>query len=542
MRMGGIRQGWWRERLRPFLLIVLSGAIAMFVWGCGSSESEGGGGSEAGGAGNTLNVALNSGISTIDPAFACFPTYDYWVVKNTYDTLVQYGTKRDANGQAEIRPDLAKSWKISKDGLTYTFNLRHDVTFASGDPMTASDVVYGFQRLIAKGGCQEYVLTLGEPNAVESVKATGKYTVQFKIGKPSPIFLGQLTQTGLSPVDQKELEKHGGLSKAGDDWIATHSAGTGAYQVTEYHPDSQVVLTARDDYWQGKPGISRVVFQIVNDPSTLNTLIQSNQVDLAYGVPPKDVKSLEDSGRKLVSEPGPWFIYLGMNTKKAPFDDPDVRRAVKLSMNRTEMAEALGYGYAQPIEGPMPPTMPFRPDLPVTEQNVAEAKQLISKAGADGASVTIDVKAGDELENQVATVVQASLSEIGLDAHVSTLGASAFTGKVSGFDTQAYVIRDGTPFNDPAYFLGFFVKCENPFNWTQYCNPKVDELIAQGRYSLNPDVRKKAYGEISEIVAEEDPMVPLLGIEPLAVASPSLKGYVAYDDLQPVFWKMSIGE
>lgn len=528
--------------MRLFLVVVFSGAVVAFAFGCGSSgspSSETGGG---GGSGSTLNVALNSGIATLDPAFGCFPTYDYWVIKNTYDTLVQYGTKRDQNGQAEIRPDLAKSWSISDDGLTYTFNLRNDVTFASGNPMTASDVVYGFERLLEKGGCQEYVLTLGEPDAVQSIKATGKYTVQFKIGKPSPIFLGQLTQTGLSPVDQKELEAHGGLSKAGDDWLATHTAGTGAYRVTEYRPDSQVELVARDDYWQGEPGISRVVVQIVSDPSTLNTLIQSNQVDLAYGVPPKDVSGLEAAGRKLVSKPGPWFIYLGMNTKKAPFDDVDVRRAVKLALDRTEMAEHLGYGYAEPIEGPMPPTMPFRPDLPVTEADIAKAKQLIADAGATGANVTLDVKAGDELENEVATVIQAALSEIGLNAKVSTLGASAFAGRVYGFEDQAYVIRDGTPFNDPAYFLGFFVKCGNPFNTIRYCNSKVDELLVKGRYSLDQNVRKQAYGEISEIVANEDPMVPIFGIEPLAVADSSLEGYVAYDDLQPVFWTMSIGE
>ncbi|MBN8869881.1 MAG: ABC transporter substrate-binding protein [Solirubrobacterales bacterium] len=511
-------------------------SIATFEAACGSAGDSTGTGS---GSGGTINVALNSGIATLDPAYGCFPQYDYWIIKNTYDTLVQYGSERDQNGQAEIKPSLAKNWKISDDGKTYTFNLRDDVKFASGNPMTAADVVYGFERLMDKGGCADYVLRLGDPKAVESVTATGKHQVTFRINRPSPIFLGQLTQTGLSPIDRKQLQANGGLTQKGDNWMASHTIGTGAYEVTSYQPDSQIVLKARDDYWQGKPENPGVNVRIVSDPTTLNTLVQSNEVDLAYGIHPKDVDRLAE-GRQSLSQPGPWYIYLGLNTKKAPFDDIKLRQAARLALDRPAMADELAQGHATLVEGPMPPTMPFRPDIPLVEQNVDEARKMVSEAGAEGTRVTIDVKAGDQLESQVAEVIQSSLNEVGFDVTVAKLGTSAFYGKGGGFKSQAYLSRDGTPFNDPAYYLGFQVKCGNAFNWTQYCDKRVDHLLEVGRNSQDPEVRRKAYGEISEIATRDAALIPIFGVTPNVIGAKSLHGFVAYDDLEPVFWPMSV--
>ena len=243
-----------RSAPRRWILASVMASAVLAATGCGSSS---GNGEQADGGTTkpTISVAINSGISSIDPAFACNTQYDYWVVKNTYDTLVQYAAKPAADGRPII-PALAKSWTISKDGLTYTFKLRRDVKFSSGNPMTADDVVYGLQRVRAKKGCQDYVLTLGDPKSIASISKVDDYTVQIKLLRRSPVFLGQLTQTGLSPVDRKELAQHGGMSKAGDEWLATHAAGTGAYTIGNYQPDSEVELKARPDYWQGKPKTS----------------------------------------------------------------------------------------------------------------------------------------------------------------------------------------------------------------------------------------------------------------------------------------------
>jgi peptide/nickel transport system substrate-binding protein len=524
--------------MRRWILASAMAVAALAAAGCGSS---GGNGDQGNGGPTkpTISVAINSGISSIDPAFACNTQYDYWVVKNTYDTLVQYSAERPGPNGRKIVPGLAKSWTISKDGLTYTFKLRDDVTFSSGNPMTADDVVYSLKRVRAKQGCQDYVLTLGDPKSIASIAKIDDHTVQIKLTRRSPVFLGQLTQTGESPVDRKELEQHGGMSKAGDEWLATHAAGTGAYTIDTYQPDSEIVLKARPDYWQGKPKNERVDIKIITDPTTLNTLAQSGESDMTYGLPLKDLEA-RASGKRLINDAGPYFVYFGMNTKKPPFDDVRVRQAIKAAIDRKAMAARLGYGHVKTFDGPMPPAMPFAPDLPVPDADVAKAKQLIAQTGAAGSTITLDVKSGEDLQREIATIIQASLKEIGLNVKISTLGASAFFDKVAGFKSQAYLIRDGSPFNDPAYFLGFFVKCGNVFNWTQYCNPQVDKLLAQGKVETNPDKRAQEYGDLSRIVADEVPMIPIFSLGTGLVAADSLEGYVNWDDQQPLFWRMSV--
>ena len=260
---------------------------------------------------------------------------------------------------------------------------------------------------------------------------------------------------------------------------------------------------------------------------------------MTYGLPLKDLEARAE-GKRLIDDAGPYFVYFGMNTKKPPFDDVRVRQAIKAAIDRKAMAARLGYGHVKVFDGPMPPAMPFAPDLPVPDADVAKAKQLIAQTGAAGSTITLDVKTGEDLQREIATIVQASLKEIGLNVKISTLGASAFFDRVASFKSQAYLIRDGSPFNDPAYFLGFFVKCDNVFNWTQYCNPQVDKLLAQGKVEENPDKRGQQYGDLSRIVANEVPMIPIFSLGTGLVAADSLDGYVNWDDQQPLFWRMSV--
>ncbi len=522
-------------RARGWLACALAAGVVAGAAGCGGGTAQ----QSARGDGE-IAVAINSGISTYDPALACNTQYDYWIVKNTYDTLVQYSPKKGADGRRAIVPMLAKRWTISPDGLRYTFHLRDDVRFVSGNPMTAADVVYGLRRVLAKEGCQAYVMTLGDAKSIGSVRAIDPQTVRITLTAPNPIFLGQLTQTGLSPVDSKELAAHGGMGKAGDAWLARHTAGTGAYRIAHDEPDSQVDLAARKDYWQGRPSNNKVAIKIVTDATTLETLVRSGETDMAYGVPVKDTKALSQ-GRKLINDPGPYFMYLGMNAERAPFDDVRVRQAVAASLDRPALVERLGYGQLEAFDGPMPPAMPFSPKLKAPGADLGAARKLIEQAGAKGATFSVDIKSGETFQREVAVVLQATLADLGITMKIRTLGASAFFDRVASFKSQAYLIRDGSPFNDPAYFLGFFVKCGNDFNWTKYCDKRVDELLAKGKVETDPTARAAQYRELSEIVVRDRPVVPLFALGTNLIAGANLRGYVSYDDQQPVFWPMTAG-
>jgi peptide/nickel transport system substrate-binding protein len=308
-----------------------------------------------------------------------------------------------------------------------------------------------------------------------------------------------------------------------------------------YDPDSSIGLRAREGYWGAEPKARQVDVRIVTDATTLETLVRSGEVDLAYGIPLKDVQSLEAAGRQVLSDPTQFFVYLGLNNKQAPLDDARVREALSLALPRGDLAERFGYGHVQTFDGPLPPAMPYSPRLPAPAPDVARAKALLREAGVSGFPLKLAVKSGESQQQEIATVIQGAFEPLGVDVQVQTLGAAAFTDTVGNFKAQSYLIKDGGTVNDPAYFLGFFIKCGNPYNWVQYCDRRVDELLAEGRFEFDPERRRAIYGEISETVARDVAMVPIFAPNLVVVADAGLKGYVYHDDQQPVLAPLAVG-
>ena len=519
---------------RSFAAIAATVA-ALLAAGCGSSSTPSGGGGGAGGG--NLVVAVDSGVTTLDPAQACTAFYDYQIVKNLYDNLVDFGSATDANGQHRIVPALASSWKLSADKRTYTFTLRPGVKFADGTPLRASDVVFTLKRNISKGGCQGYVITFADD--ITSIKANGDSEVSITTKKPDPLLLQQLAQTGEGPINEKLLQAHGGLSKAGDQWLASHSAGTGAYQVSSYRPDSQIKLTASPNYWRGKPKSSSVTINVITDPTSLRTFAQSGQADMTYGINLKDVQAMQDAGQQIIANEVPYYVYLGLNNKAPELSKPAVRKAITDAISVDAIDKAFGYGHAKTFAGPIPPSMPFFPSLPVPQQNVAQAKQELASAGVHGMKLKIDVIEGKQITSDVATVVQDNLKAIGVDATIDTLGSSAFFDRVSGFKAQAWILLDGAPLNDPAYLLGYLITCKNDFNWSQYCNTGIDKLLAKGAATFDAAKRADIYKQVAQQFVDDPGLVPIFAPDQIIVAKPSVKGYVAYPDGQGLFRDIS---
>jgi peptide/nickel transport system substrate-binding protein len=519
---------------RALALTALAGTVAV-LGGCGGSSSPSS--SSGSGTGGHLIVAIDSGVTSLDPARACTAFYDYMIVKNLYDPLVDYGSNMVAGGKREIVPALASSWTVSPDKRTYTFHLRPGVTFSSGNPLTAEDVVYSLKRTIASEGCQAYVLTFN--NKFTEIKALNPSTVRVTTAVPDPLLLDQFAQTGTGPLDKKELEAHGGLSSTGDNWIATHSAGTGAYVLSSDQPNNEVVLTARKNYWAGTPKNSGLDIRVITDPATLSTLARSGEADMVYGIPLKEVSAMQGAGRKVISEPFPFYSYLGLNNKVAPLNNPLVRKAIDDTLPLRSIASALGYGQVHTYVGPIPPAMPFFANLPVPEPNVAQAKALMKQAGVKSANVTVDVIQGKQEEQEIATVVQSALKPIGINVTINTIGSSAFFSAVEGFKEQAYLLLDGSPLNDPAYLLGYIVACGNTFNWPQYCNPKIQPLLPKAALATEPNVRKELYRQISQYFVEDPGYVPIFSPNEIIIADPNLSGYVQYPDGETVFWPIS---
>jgi len=510
------------------------------VAGCGGTDTSGGGGGESASTGKKLRVAFNSGLSTLDPAFAC-DRYEYTVIRTLYDQLVQSKPAKEGESGADVDPMLAESWKTSDGGKVTTFKLRKDVKFASGNPLTAADVEFSIRRAIDKGACANYVVTAGLPDNFESVKALDKHTVRFELKRPDPLFLESIASRASSILDSKLLKQHGGLGPRGDQWLAANGAGSGPYTLGTYRPDSEVELKPNDGYWAGEPKNGGVTVKIVTDASTLETLTKSNQADLVLGLPPKTARDLANSGTELAEDPSQFTTYIGFNNKKEPFTDARVRQALAAVIPLDPLVERFGYGFAEPFAGPIPPAMDYYPDLPIPEPDAERAKQLLAEAGKENISFTVDIENGETTHSEMATVLQDAFREIGVDMKVNTLGSGTFTDRVYNFKSESYIIDDGPTINDPGYFLGYLVRCGDAFNWTQYCNKEVDKRLEEARFNLDSERRATLYKEVSEVVVEDAPYASIWAKDHIVALPGGTTGYQYFADQVPRLWKIAPG-
>ncbi|HET6509696.1 MAG TPA: ABC transporter substrate-binding protein [Baekduia sp.] len=527
------------------MIALAAPVVALALAACGGATSPtgapgDGAAAPAGGGGGghpTINVAFNTSIATLDPAYAC-EQFGYTIIRNTYDQLVAPAPGGQADG-SNVRPMLATRWTSSADKRVWTFTLRTGVRFASGNPVTARDVEYSLRRLLDLDACAAFVVTGGLTGNITKVRAVDDTTVQITLAKADPIFLETMSSRAASIIDSKLLDQHGGAGKQGAKWLATHTAGSGPFTLASYEPDSEIVLAPRDDYWRGAPKPGEVDIKIVTDPATLKLLTSSRQVDMAYGIQPKDLASLRAAGGKVLSFPSQFVTYIGLVADKKPLDDVRVRQALSYAFPAQDIIEAFGYGQAKAFSGPIPPAMPFYPNLPGLGHDPAKAKRLLAEAGASHLHLTLVVQSGQSTHEQIATVLQDAYRDVGVTLTVQTLGSSAFTDKVYNYKAQAFIIDDGPTVNDPGYLLSYQARCGDSFNWVRYCDKGVDAQLAQARFEADAARRGDLYKRIDARLIQDAPYIEVMAKNHTIVVDPQLKGYTYYDDQTAHFFDIT---
>lgn len=474
---------------------------------------------------DSLTIVRTTAPDNIDPAMTC-TIFGGALVNNLYDRLVEYKREGDRLGP-DLVPMVAESWEVSDDGLEYKFDIRDGMTFASGNPLRAEDVVYSLERTRELGGCQGYNLEGGLYGNITSIEASDDSTVVIRFKEPDPLFLTNLTNN-IGIIDKKVLEANGGVSDEGTAWLSNNGAGSGPFTLSNYDPESQIVLEARADYWQGAPGSSRLVFQIAKDASTVELLLNSSAADAAYDVPLHDIDRIsQHPALKVVAGPALTFVNVGLNINREPLSDIRVRQALTHATPVEQIIEAFGGAYAHPLVGPIMRGQPFHAELENPYPfDLEKAKALIDEAGAAGTELSIIIKSGENVHQEIATVLQEHWRQIGLEVEIRTLGSSAFFDELMGLKHDMYMIEDKSANSDPGYLLSFFVRCGDPYNWTAYCDPQVDELLSSARSSLDQAEREKAYTAIAEKVTSDAPYIQLFQKDLAIVAGESVDGFV----------------
>jgi peptide/nickel transport system substrate-binding protein len=441
--------------------------------------------------GGALRAALTGEPDTLDPATSSIYT-GAQVYENIFSKLV------DIDASGKFVPDLALSW-TQVDPSTWKFNLADNATFHNGEKFTSSDVKYTFDRILNPKTASAYA---GLYSQIASVDDSDPHVAVFHLKSPFGPFLTNLATNG-EIVNRKAIE-------GGDP--ARKPVGTGPFSFVEWVQGDHITLKKNPSYFKrGLPHLDSIAFRFMPVDQSRIDALTAGELDWADAIPLQQVTSLsKDSRFTYVTSPVAGIPdFLSMNTKAAPFDNPKVRQAVALAVNRADVRDAayLGTGELGLIEMPTGSAWYDATGIFAAEQNAAKAKQLLAEAGyPNGLAVEyLGLPQYPELL-KTGQVVQDELKQIGVTMTIKPVDVSVW---FDAFSTLKYQITSAYQERtiDPDNFYSLVIKSGGPINATGYSNPAVDAIIDKAAASDDMAARKDLYRQIRTTVTSDAPLV-----------------------------------
>jgi peptide/nickel transport system substrate-binding protein len=422
----------------------------------------------------------------------------------------------------EIVPELAKSWAFSKDCLTLDFTLRDNVRWHDGAPFTAADVVFTWETTMNPKTPSPYRSDFQD---VERVEALDPHTVRVTYKRP---YAKALLSWSVSMLPRHLLEryvKEGKLKEAPQNWTAP--VGTGPYRFKEMKSGEKVVVVANQDYFKGRPHISRIVYRIIPSQATIFLELKAQGVDMA-GLTALQYKRQTEypAFQKAYNKfryPGSGYTYLGFNLKDPRFADRRVLLAFAHAINKQELLDGVVLGLGRKATGPFRPgTWADNPNVKGIPYDPKKAVALLAEAGwttrnaegllvKDGKPFTFELltNQGNDERKKVAEIVQAALRDLGIGVDIRILEWAALLKEhVKKRNFDAMILGWGTG-ADPDQYVVWHSSQTGPdeLNHISYKNPEVDALLEAGRSSCVQADRTRFYHRLHEVLAEDQPLV-----------------------------------
>ena len=422
---------------------------------------------------------------------------------NLYDALVAPGQ----NG-TPVAPLLATGWKI--DGNDYTFTLRPDVKFHSGNVMTADDVVFSFKRLMAMGKGNSPLFA----DRVASVTAVDPHTVKFTLNGAYAPFLGAIVR--LAVVDSKFVMAHKADGKYGEfgdyaeAYLSSHDAGSGAYTLVNHVPEGETNLAKFDGYFLGVPASApdKVRIRYGLQPATVRELVASGQEDMtSQWLPPEVMRALAERGdTHLLSDRGSNILFLHLNTLKPPLDDVNCRLALTYAfdyataMKLAQITDKVSA--ATPASGPIGKSeFGFNSQLPMYKQDMNKAKDYLAKCKyktPDERKIDITWITEVPSEEKVALLMKSNFDPLGFQTTIKGTPWTLYTQQVTKPDSTPSIseVYIDAPTPDPDSILYNMYSSKAPATWesaSHLADPEADKLLDEGRAENDIAKRKAIY-------------------------------------------------
>lgn len=451
-------------------------------------------------------------VGELDPAKAS-DYADSILMFNVYDTLVL-----PQQGGPGHTGHLAESW--SGEGNAYTFTLKDDVKFQSGNPLTADDVVFSLDRMKALGAGLSYLF-----GVVEGAEAIDSSTVKFTLSSPYAPFIASLVR--LPIVDKQTVmanlaDGDGEMKDWGQAYLSANGAGTGAYSVTSHNPQEETVLSKNADYFLGisdaAPDTVRLRYGL--EAATVRTLIAQGEHDIAsQWLPPEVVQALAKDGAQLFTESGTGAFYFKMNTTKAPLDDVNCRLALANAFDYDTAIKMIAINdevsAGSPATGAIPVGMYGSNDATMTmKQDMAKAKEYLAACQYPAEDMNIEVSwiAEVPLEERFALLMQSNFTQLGIKSEIKKLPWALFAEQVAKPENTPHISQlfVNAVTGDPDTLLYGMYHSSTPGTWQspEYLNDaKVDEYLEAGRTAASPEGRAEAYGLLNARLMEIAPTI-----------------------------------
>lgn len=439
----------------------------------------------------TVTVGLFQDPPHLDPALST-ATSEYVVLNQIFDTLLTF----DENG--DVAPNLATSWEISEDGLTYSFELRDDVTFHDGTPFDAEAMKFSLERTMnmPAGAFVEQL------SNIEAVTVTGDHSLEITLAEPQGAFLTYMadrSSTAVSPVAAAE----------GDVAFDAAPVGTGPFKFVSRIQQDNITLEANDAYWDGAPQVDNVVFRFFPDGSVRYANLRSGAVDIIYPIESKDyVTAQNNADIKLLKQPTNGWRVLVLDVTEPPFDNVELRRALSAAIDREAINQVVFKGLETPATSLIPAASPFfvENDLPVNA--VPErARELVEASGIRNPSAIMTTIARSP-EDQLTQLIQAMAGQGGLELDIEPVEVGEYLRRNNAGEFDV-VTMQWSGQADPDANITSFLITDGYWNWSGYSNPEVDRLLAEAQSASDVAKRRDLYGQVMEIVNQDVPIIPL---------------------------------
>ena len=478
------------------------------------------------GPGGTLNL-WDSGPLTLDPAISSEMSSHLYVMQ-IFSGLVKF------DSDLKPVPDLAERWEISADGKTYTFYLREDAKFQDGRKITAADVKYSFERTCNPATGSQTASTYlndivgavdvlsGKYTTISGVEVIDDQTLAITIDAPRSYFLSKLAYPTAFLVDKKNVE-------SGIDWWHKPN-GSGAYKLTKWIDGSLIVLQP-NQYFYGKKATAQVVFHLLaGNPMSLYETGKIDVVEIS--------RSYIDRAK---DETGPFYDqlyifpefslqYIGFNTGKPPFDDPAVRQAFCLAVDKERIIKIIQKDMVSTASGIIPTGMPgYNTDLKGPGYDPVKARELLAKSkygsGLPHVTVTVAGWGGVDVEDYLGAVIQDWKQNLGADVSVRLLEPNAFHYNLMEEADEMFALGWIADYPDPQNFLQTLFYTGTEYNAGRFSSKELDDLIDRAAIEQDYDKRMALYQQAEQVAVDQAPVLPLWFNKSYILVNPRIKNY-----------------